>query len=380
LPAFQPLSKLPENIGSGLDPDARILPDDVVPINSMLPGYPADAALAAFALRGDTRPLAALGVSEIVSRPWLTSDASALSAQRALPAPKAPAADAAATRALIPSSALAIEPIPPTCSVCADLSAGAVFFGDVAGMSGPLVPSAWRTYPSAIAIRAPSTSVLAKDGWVDARLAFTSDPELAQAFGGAVTTSDGASLPVLGGLDALVFVRGRLLASSGAVVAKSTSGYEWVHLGEEVRALRCDGLCAVALEARGAPAIPAESQSNALPSPLAIRTWIPWMVSADIPAGGAAMLRYDVAFDQGWTASMRGTPLPHVRVDAFANGWLVPERGASATVAIVHVPSLVAAILEAIGVGWAGWLVAIFGLQLSRRHDEAARESRANAE
>jgi hypothetical protein len=384
LPAFQPLSRLKDNAGSGPDPDARILPDGVDPMNSLLPAYPADAALAAFEDRGDARPLAALGVSEIVSRPWLTSDASALAAQRALPAPRtaAPAAVAATvgTLALLPSSLLVLERTPPTCSVCADLSAGAVFFGDVAGMSGPLVPSGWRSYSPAIDVQPPSTSVLAKDGWVDARLAFASDPELAQAFGGAVTTSRDAMLPVIGGLDALVFVRGRLFASSGALIATNTSGYEWVDLGDDVHSLRCDSLCAVAVEARGAQAIPADATTSALPLPLEIREWIPWMASADIPGGHAALLRYDVAYDRGWTASMRGATLPHVRVDAFANGWLVPQRGQSATVTMVHVPSLIAAILEGVGFVWAGWLVAAFCLQLSRRHDQAAREGRANAE
>jgi len=66
LPAFQPLSTLPGRWGSGLDPDAKILPSDVDAINMLVPSYPVDAALSAFEQSGDARRLAELGVSEAI--------------------------------------------------------------------------------------------------------------------------------------------------------------------------------------------------------------------------------------------------------------------------------------------------------------------------
>jgi hypothetical protein len=370
-PAFQPLSRVPGATGSGLDPDAVLMPDDVRPVNSMQPAYPVDAALARFEKRGDVVGLAALGVSEVVSRPWLTTDTAALAAQRALPPPLNNAPGAAVIRRLEPQPQLALMQTPLTCSVCTR-AGGAVFFGDVAGINDALAPAAWSGYPQTVIVQPSREAVHARDGWVDARLAFASNPELAQAFGGAVTTSKDASLPVMGGLDALVLVQGRLLTSSGAVVTGTTNGYRWVPLGADVSALRCDGLCAVALESPQSRAFPAETGAAGRQVPLSLRRPLPWLVTADVPAGDAAMLRFNEAYDNGWIARLTGARLPHFRVDAIVNGWLVPARTSSDTITIVHWPSFVVAILEAIGCLWTAALIIALMAAMRNRSAQSA--------
>ena len=72
LPAFQPLG-LRDGGGDGADPDAYVYPDHVPALNEYFPTYPVDMALARYELSDDAEPLRALGVSEIVARPWLVS-------------------------------------------------------------------------------------------------------------------------------------------------------------------------------------------------------------------------------------------------------------------------------------------------------------------
>jgi hypothetical protein len=350
-PAFQPLARRSDGAGSGLDPDARILPGDVAPVNTMLPEYPVDAALAAFETSGETRQLAALGVSEIIGRPWLTSDVTALLSQRALP-PVAGDARRSISLDIVPQPEFSVFPPPRVCSVCENVGAGAVFFGDVAGLAGPGVPEAWAHYRSVMPVRPSDSAVLAQDGWVDARLAFASVPELAQAFGGAVTIASGPALPVTGGLDALVFVRGRLLTEDGRVVAASTYGYRWVSLASDVDALRCDGLCVVALEAIVPNTIAPEIAPQSTPIAVSTDRHGPWLASAHVPPGDEAMLVFDSAYDPGWLARMGGQWLTHVRVDAATNGWLLPARESKANVDLVEWPSAVEAGCEVIGLAW----------------------------
>jgi hypothetical protein len=374
-PAFQPLQF--EGRGSGLDPDARIQAGDVAPLNASTPSYPMDAALARFTTRGDTSSLAALGVSQVIVRPWLASDAQALARQ--LPSPFA--LRETQPRHALPIAAappLALLGIPPTCSVCTRLGAGAVFFGDVAGLSGAGVPAAWSGYARTSEVVAPRRSVDAARDWVDARLAFAADPEIAQAFGGALTIAPRALLAVEGGARALVFVRGSLVSERGEMLTSSTAGYRWIAIPQDVSAVRCSGLCVVA--ARGNPPVGADAESTVQPpiTPLDGRAWLPWLWSAQVPPGSSALLRLNVAYDPHWTAYAPGVSAPHFRVDAVVNGWLLGPRGRTQTVWLVQTTAALAALFEIAGAVLVLALlvvVAAGALRDARRTAEAAERT-----
>jgi len=367
LPAFQPLSTLPGRWGSGLDPDAKILPSDVDAINMLVPSYPVDAALSAFEQSGDARRLAELGVSEAIARPWLVSDDAA-------------SADGRRRQAAVHLDAaprLSIASVPATCSVCSTIGNGAVFFGDVAGIRGPSIPAGWAGYARPVPIQPTPDGVRAEDGWVDARLAFPSRPDLGQAFGGAMTMSRSARLPVTGGHEVLAYVRGRLLTDGGAVVSTTTRSYAWAAVPARTTSLRCDGLCVVSLVAPAPIRAPAEAPARGPRVRVPIRYDTPWLAFAGLPPGDESMLWFDASFDGGWVAVTRGSVLPHVRIDTVVNGWLLPPRTVGGSVMLIHWPSATAAVFEAVGIGW---IVALLGLWLrafARRDDEPARETRA---
>ena len=359
-PAFQPLQLTDGMRGSGSDPEATDQARGVTPLNELFPSFPVDAALSRYAATRDPAGLAALGVSTVVGRSWLREDSKAMGYGRALPAPVAPDGANTPDSVLEASPELAVVPLPRACAVCADAGADAVFFGDAAGVHDPGAPPAWTSYPHADVVAAPDVHVSAADGWVDARLSFSSDPELAQPFGGALTTSRAASLPL--GLDryALVFVRGALVDNTGSVVARDTRGYRWIALPAATRSVRCAGRCLVALTAPEVPDVPAEAPSKDLPIGVPFEARFPWRVEATVPPGRASMVRYLVRFDDAWSASLDGKPLAHVRVDGYANGWLLPSRSTPSPLVIVHDTSAAQAALECAGAIWTvGTIVAI---------------------
>jgi hypothetical protein len=81
----------------------------------------------------------------------------------------------------------------------------------------------------------------------------------------------------------------------------------------------------VAAETARLPSAPLDPPSHASEG-IDFRSPIPWLVFADLPAGSAPLLRYDVTYDDGWTAIYAGSVLSHLRIDGAVNGWLVPER------------------------------------------------------
>jgi hypothetical protein len=200
-----------------------------------------------------------------------------------------------------------------------------VFFGDAAGVHGPSVPAAWSQLKPVESIRASNQFPSAALGWVDARLAFAQRPELAQALGGALTTSEAAVLSLHGGLSTLVFVEGVLRSTEGRVLARTTHGYRWIPLPPNVTGVTCSGLCLVAAQGHP-PSVPLEPEANSALG-LPFRAITPWLVIASVPGGAAGALRYNVAYDAGWRAYLDGTFLTHVRLDGAVNGWLISDRG-----------------------------------------------------
>jgi hypothetical protein len=66
-----------EGRGSGVDPDAYVQEERGTPLNEFFPTFPVDAALAQLQ-RGHTSEAQALGVSQIVVRPYLHSNIDSL--------------------------------------------------------------------------------------------------------------------------------------------------------------------------------------------------------------------------------------------------------------------------------------------------------------
>jgi hypothetical protein len=320
VPAFQPLSF--EGRGNGADPDAYPRDENVTPVNEYVATYPADAALGAFLANGDAAGLRALSVSVVVERPWLRSREGALAQQWALGARFFAQPARARTLALHPLPELSLIATPEVGTLDDRLGSGNVFFGDVAG-HGAFAP-----------VVVGNANVDASNGWVDARLAFAQRPDLAQGLGGALTTDPNAWLALRPDLKALAWVSGALRARDGTVISGTTHGYRWISLPRSAGSVACAGLCLVA-----AQGLPPRAPANPPARPyraVAFTSIAPWLVRATLPPGGAGALRYNVAYDGGWAAYAGGIALPHLRLDATVNGWLVPKRAGAASLYVIQ--------------------------------------------
>ncbi|HEY9085193.1 MAG TPA: hypothetical protein VIN40_04550 [Candidatus Tyrphobacter sp.] len=323
IPAFQPLAF--EGRGSGADPDAYARAQNVTPLNQYLPRYPAEAALGAFLGNGDTRALRALSVSEIVERPRLASRSRALAQQWAFPRDVLPPASHGNRRMMLAAlPELSLIGMPAVGTLDRRLGSGNVFFADAARVRGALVPRSWSALGRVTPIEAENAYIHPDQGWVDARLAFAQRPSLAQGIGGVLTTNARAPLHLRAGVPALVWVDGTLHAQNGAVVARTTRGYRWVALRSDVDTVECTGTCVVAAQG-SPPAAPLEPPSQAYEG-VAFAAVTPWLVRASLPPGPAGALRYNVAYDDQWSAYLGGVRLTHLRLDTSANGWLLPAR------------------------------------------------------
>jgi hypothetical protein len=314
-----------------------------------------DAALARYAIEGDGRWLAALGVSSVTNRPWLSSDRAAQSFQTALARPSTGAPSSALTY-LKPQPLVAMLPLPNIVTFVDDLGAGDVLFADAADVRGQAVPTSWASYRPLIPVPAPNRFVNASDGWVDARLSFAADPRLAQAFGGAATTSANDLLSLAIGVPALVFVDGTLVDQRDRLVSGATRGYRWVNISADVSGVRCHGLCAVATQGYP-PAIAPASMKRAHSASLIFRARAPWWIETSVTVGDASTLRLNAAFDKNWIAMAGSDQLSHVRLDTAVNGWLLPARTASQQVRMIQWPAAVQALLESAGALWVLFLI-----------------------
>jgi hypothetical protein len=302
LPAFQPYSF--HGRGSGTDPDLASYQMATRAINFYVPTYPVDAALAA-AEQGVFARLPGLGVATIIDRPWLEADHVSQAAQLSVgvksrkeqPSPEP-------TSPIVP---LVSEVQRPQIGSITDRPGdGNVHYADATSRSffDPVAP--------------PIRSLSADRDWVDVRTAYRGDPQLAEPFGGAFTTSASATLFVARAPKLLVSVQGELVRGDGSVVTVTTAGYHWVTYGESAM-LQCRGRCAVA--ARGdPPAVPADPAPRKFRA-LAYRRWAPFLLTVRHPDGDYPIVRLNVAFDRGWIALDGIAPLKHVRLDAAANGW-----------------------------------------------------------
>jgi hypothetical protein len=357
MPDIQPLKF--QGRGSGLDPDAHVRPHNVETLNGPESSYPATVALRRFALRGDPEALEALGVSRVISRPWLETDIhNALGGL-------ATQADlnwhgSAGTTILAPLpelslySELRVSAIPPP------IGSAWIFFGDAAGLSGPSVPASWKYFERPAVLPATRDLLLAKDGWVDVRLAYDAEPEIGQGLGGLLTTSRVAYLNLKAGRSALIWVRGRLIDASERLVSGSTNGYRWIPIERRAARVRCAGECVVV--AQGNPPVGLSAATNALPYvPVPFAAPAPWLAFAVLaPDSSPMLLRYAVGYDPNWLALTAKGKFAHVRLETALNGWVVPPHAEPERILLIQTVAALQTFLEIVAVGWMVWL--LYGL------------------
>lgn len=328
-----PLQPIMYRGGSGLDPHAVALPDNVTPLNTEQFSDPESPALMRYALTSDPRGLEALSVSEVIDRPQFKTDRYSLQYQLALPPPRMPAAHPGNVDiAALPE--LELAPVPPLSDVPQALWHNAIFFGDVPGE------------PTVRVVAASSAEVAASAGWVDARSAFIALPRLSQELGGVITTDPRALLSLSPGDWTLVAIAGVLASPSGMPLATTTKGYRWL-APLHADAVRCFGRCIVVAQtkenpygkAREAGAVPSEAVGaeprdqggtdgarSHCSAALGFRLVAPWLALAELPPSPHCLLRYNVRFDRYWLAYAKGMRLTHVAIDSAANGWIVPPH------------------------------------------------------
>lgn len=347
-PAYQPMQF--NGKGSGTDPDEFTRPECITPLNEYFAQYPVSVALSTFLRYGDTTPLEALSTSLIVQRPWLNTDAQSLRLQLNGATPIS-STKHLTYRYLRPYPEVSLGQFPEIGSLANRVGAGNILFADARDVRSPLAPANWRAFPGLIPIRVSNAFVDETKGWIDVQFDFVAHPELGQGVGGAVTTSVDALLKVRGGTATLVNVKGTLLSQDNRVVSRTTRGYEWIRLADNVAALRCAGRCVVAGQAefRRIPALNPATRSYSAAS---FTILAPWLVRVDIPAHAPPVLRYNVAYDWNWKAFAPGKIATHLRLDATINGWLLPSSSTSYRLYLVHGVALAQAVAELLGSLW----------------------------
>lgn len=348
LPAFQPMSF--RGRGSGIDPDAYPRGNNVTPLNESFPSYPAETALASYLETGNDSLLRGLGVGDIIVRPWMSTNMTTLAPQFAIsPAKDRPHYLSTHTVSAVPE--LTTRPFPHIGSLDTNIGAGDVFFADARAAHGSVIPKFWQRLGFVTNIATPKRKVNARLGWVDARLAFIALPALGQPFGGALTVSRTAVLRFPHRSQALVYVKGALTTLKGRIITTTTRGYRWVHLPVATNAVRCRGLCVVALLGN-----PPHLKRLPPPTPftaLRFTSRVGWFASAVLPPGGPRMLLYSVAYNRLWKVIGGGIEFDHVRIDGVLNGWLFRGNSHPLRIVIVELGAACVALSE---------LIALLGL------------------
>lgn len=346
-PAFQPLQF--HGRGSGIDPDASVRLRTPAPLNEYLPTFPVDVALARYTLYGDARMLSALGVSTLYERPYFRSDTSALGQSISHAGSGLAALNHTVKSIRIPAMPLAaLADRLVLGSLASDPSRTAVFVGDVPadiierfGFAGPVTVQP---------IPLQRSGVDPNRGWIDARLAFVTDPSLGQAFGGAYTQTARKALVLPHAERILASIRGSLVADRSHWRRGTTRGYRWIDIPEGVSAVRCLGRCAIALAGNVSPRMSRDGPPVRL---MGVRSrWLaPWLIRVDIPRDShQPLLRINEAFSPYWIAlAPPHSVLPHVRIDTAVNGYLNPPEG---TIYCVQVVAFAQLLLELTAVLW----------------------------
>ncbi len=339
LPAFQPLA-LRDGPGGGADPDVHDYPGGVSTLNEYFPSYPVDMALARYEQSDDVAALRALGVGEIVPRPWLVSKAKGgIGLAATSLAPRLPARSDSSVRSVGGAIPLVSEcSALPIVSLADRLDACDLFFGDARG------------YAAVAPIVAPSDSIDPRTAWIDARLAFSEYPALAQAIGGALTQS---ALPqrVESNAWLLAFVRGSLRAAGGRILAQRGGDFTWLWIPSGVDAVACRGLCELVAQTPQLPHLPPHAPAAPARAP-AFHRIAPWLYVVDAATDRRGrtppILRFNERYDPGWLAFAGGRLLRHVRIDLSINGWFL--GAAPQKVLLVQASAVAQAIAEFVAI------------------------------
>lgn len=328
-PAYQPLTF--GNAGSGYDPDLYAQSNSAQPLNEFFPTFPVDAAISYAWYYSDYRDLQALGVTDIIMRPYLQTNWSTLKYQQAaLIRP----ADAPPNRRLNAPPVLSLsDGLPQLSTNPQDLFSNAIFFTDATPWS-----KAFRPFSNGTA------SLDLNNRWIDLRFAELSHPQWATAFGGIVTAGkQPVSLPERHA-QLLAQVSGRLLNQSSVKIATSTPALHWWNLPPGTTSVHCAGVCALVLLA-DPPSIPKRVPTPRW-SPIEYHSLSPWAISATVSAHPRPQtLRFAEAYGPYWLAISNMHILPHVRLNTVLNGWEI-QPGDSSRIIIVEIAALLQFICE----------------------------------
>jgi len=360
IPAFSPLSF--HGHGEGLDPDAYDRGSATV-LNQYISGYPENWALTTFQRDGDSRGLAALGVSEVIIRPWFQTVDNALgqySSGKAL-------------------THIAIIRIPgASLFSLADrlgISATTTRPGSLMTFIGDLSPTMRKQIGLGALGLEPMPSVSASAAistrqWSDATLQMNRFPGTAQGLGG-VFGSRASGVYNVAAAYVLAYVSGTLTTSHGHVLSHSTRGrYAWVAT-QGATGLRCQGVCVLAFEATANP----NTMIAKIPSPAHVEqltgatSLLPWIWTVPIPARSGGVLHFNERFDRSWIALEGYHALSHLRIDEATNGWILPKSNHPENILIFHSTSVIQMVAEAVGFAF---LVIYFG-----RHARSLRQTRS---
>lgn len=331
LPAFQPMSF--HHRGSGADPAPYRVADDVALFNTYVPQYPEDAALERYRRTGDVTQLAALSVSVIFLRPWLSSDASSL--QQQFPGAAPGAVRSASERDIAYRPELTLISRPALAAVADDLAASNEFFADAnagTGFRAMVVPNAGND---------------PRRGWVAAPFAYLAHPHSAQPFGGVATTSTALlHIPQAGAL--LASARGRLTDAHGRTLLGTAPSYRWVALPSGERTVRCSGFCVVAGVGPSVPVLRANPRATPW-RVIPFESRLPWLATAVLPPSRKPAIRYNIAYSRWWVAFADGRALRHLRIDHLLNGWIVGRSTHSRSLIIINEAAGLQTIFELLG-------------------------------
>lgn len=368
MPAFQPLRFRGQ--GSGADPNTVAQANNVTPINSYLPSYPAVTALARYVAGGDTSLLRGLSVSEILERPWLCTDVASLRAQTSSHGEQRGACGERREPLRLPFTAeFTVQPRFAIGTLDTNVGSGNLLLQD-AVRAGILRDVALYT----VVPRSLTSGVDAAGDWVDARLFFASKPELGQPYGGVYTRSS-LPMPVVPGEQALVLVKGALVGLPGdtfltkTALSKTANGYRWIAIPRQVRAVRCIGACVIAAQATSTFGYPLNPSANGA-TQVTANPIFPWLWRAQLPPlTDGMLLRLNVAYTDYWKLLDPNAVVRHVRVDGALNGWVVQGSSPAHSVYVIEARSCALQLSEFfIMLVLAAWGIVAIVKRAGRRH------------
>lgn len=338
-PAFQPLSY--NDKGSGVDPDAFEAPEFALPINEAAPAYPVDAALAR-AQRRDTQMLSALSVSQMIGRRQYLTRVQALNYQLAL--------GTGTDRDFTHSELLHALPL-------AALYVGAPHQTSIG--HNPWEDSVSDFVHDSTIFHGDPHTINPSQAWIDARLAFISNPQWANPWGGAATVGEQPLLLPSATKAILAQTSAKIVDGYGHIVAVNSNTLHWWRT--TASRIRCIGRCLVVAASCNLP-IFSEHEPPAPYRALSLERRNPWFATVELPAGLSGTLRYNVQYDPGWIGIDGHSMLTHVMLDGTFNAWIVPARDKPRSIVLIDAIAAVQFLLEilaavtvfaAVGLSWA---------------------------